>query len=248
SRFWLDVEKTVTSSEAIMRNKTPYKQIISYKGPRKKILLVDDDIPSRTFFTKLLEPIDFELVEASDGPTAIEKAQVIQPDLILIDLVMPEMTGFKATREIRRLQALKNVVIIATSARIIDMEEAESTLAGFDAFLPKPIQIGTLFTLIEKHLELKWIYREPAEDETDFSVAITERNQKEIIPPPQEEMAVLFDLAMMGDMIGLESQALKIKEMDDQFIPFANKLHRLAKQFEDEQVLALVKHYMEKTQ
>jgi hypothetical protein len=66
---------------------------------------------------------------------------------------------------------------------------------------------------------------------------------QEIIPPPTEEIALLFDLAMMGDLGGIQKQAEKLGEMDVKYLPFANHLNQLAKEFEEAKILDLVQKY-----
>ena len=85
--------------------------------------MVDDVAENRAVVVEMLGPLGFEMVEAVNGREGLKKAQALRPDLILMDIVMPEMDGLEATRRLRRLRALKDVPIIAVSASV-SMAEA----------------------------------------------------------------------------------------------------------------------------
>ena len=113
--------------------------ITGYSGPRRTVLVVDDIAANRAVLVELLRPLGFELVEAADGQEALELAQAMRPDLILMDRTMPVLDGLEATRQLRQLPALRSVPIIAVSASVSDADQAQSQEMGYDAFLPKPI-------------------------------------------------------------------------------------------------------------
>ena len=78
------------------------RTVTGYRGPRKKVLVIDDVPENRALIIDYLEPLDFMVSEAADGRAGIEAAQVVRPDLILMDNVMPVMNGLEATRRLRR--------------------------------------------------------------------------------------------------------------------------------------------------
>ncbi len=103
STFWFELELPVV--EEITTNATPTdRSIIGFIGARRKILVVDDNPESRAFLCDVLFSLTFELREAVNGREAVEMARKWQPHLILMDLVMPVMDGFEATRHIRKLE------------------------------------------------------------------------------------------------------------------------------------------------
>ncbi len=93
------------------------------------------------------------------GLQAIESAKKIHPDLIMIDLLMPQMGGFEAIQEIRKIKEISDTVIIAMSASAYNVTPEECRTKGADDFLSKPIDWQKLITMMESYLHLQWNYQ-----------------------------------------------------------------------------------------
>ncbi len=243
--FWFDLTLPVIS---IVEEATPTadkQKIVGYEGPRRKILVVDDRPQNRSLLVNWLEPLGFQLAEAQDGQEGIAQARAMRPDVIFMDLVMPITTGLMATQEIRQIPALAGVVIIATSGSAFEVDWHDSTLAEFDAFLPQPVQAERIFETLQVHLGLTWIYEDTAESQSpEPETTVLTPDIEPFVSPTDEEINHLFELAMMGDMIGLENRASDLEAMDASLAPFAAELRQMAKNFEEEQVLAFIKQFM----
>jgi signal transduction histidine kinase/DNA-binding NarL/FixJ family response regulator len=239
STFWFELALPVT--EGTVESAPPTDRLITgYQGPRRTVLVVDDVPSNRAMLVDLLEPLGFDVVTAADGQQAIHRAREIRPDLILMDRWMPVLDGFEATQQIRQNPALPRVPIVAISASVSEEDQVQSREADIDAFLPKPIHWPRLAALLEKHLGLEWEY----EEETEMRDRDREKEEV-LVPPPQEEMAILYDLARRGDMRGLQERAAHIETLGEQYVPFARKLRELARGFEERQILALVEQFVE---
>jgi CheY-like chemotaxis protein len=187
-------------------------------------------------------PLGFTLLEADDGPAALAQTLATRPDLILMDLLMPGITGMAATQAIRQQEHLRNIVIIATSASAFDADRQQSLLAGCDAFLPKPIRVEQLLGVLATHLGLTWRYA----DGELLDVAQSDgADTQGLTPPAPAELAELFELASIGDILGLQTRAAYLAQVDAQVRPFAHHLGRLADRFELEQALALIARYLQ---
>ena len=270
SIFWVDLDlPEVPESTEIATAK--HRNIIGFKGEKRKVLVVDDKGENRSFLVNLLEPLGFEIVEATDGCDCLNKTLEFKPDLILMDLVMPVMDGFEATRQIRKLTELKKIVIIAASASVFDYSQAKSRKAGCDDFIPKPVRAEHLLEQLRVHLALEWVYDDlgltrPADselgvaDQDSEGVAsnkqpnnlnskslIAERKGStqtpKLIAPPPEEIAVLLDLAMRGNVRGILEIVARLEQLDDQLVPFASELRQLAKSFQTKQIREFLKPY-----
>ncbi len=119
---------------------------------RKKILLVDDSRTSLFMEQMILKKGPYDLVLASDGAEGVSKAEHELPDLILMDVVMPKMTGFEAVRELRARDATREIPVIMVTTR----GEGENVEAGFESgctdYLTKPIDAVALLAKVRDYL------------------------------------------------------------------------------------------------
>jgi two-component system, cell cycle response regulator DivK len=117
----------------------------------KKILIVEDVDFNRDLLTQLLEE-EFELIVANDGQAGIAAAEQERPDLILMDLSLPVIDGWEATRRLKAHAELKSIPIIALTARAMRGDEAKARASGCDDFLTKPIDEALLFQMLNRYL------------------------------------------------------------------------------------------------
>jgi two-component system, cell cycle response regulator DivK len=113
-----------------------------------KVLLVEDFEDTRLFMRLELEEQGFIVFEAENGQVAVESAIRENPDVILMDLTLPLMDGFAATKVIRQNEQLKNVPIIAVTAHQESDFRNDAKASGFDAYVTKPIDVNWLKELI----------------------------------------------------------------------------------------------------
>ena len=121
----------------------------------KRILVVEDNVDNRCILVYRLKHIGaFEIIEAGDGEEALTITQTPPPpDLIFMDLKMPVMDGWEATRRIRALQAGRDIPIIALTAQAMTGDEGKALAAGCDDYLAKPIvDIDLVRTKMERWL------------------------------------------------------------------------------------------------
>jgi predicted ATPase/signal transduction histidine kinase/tRNA A-37 threonylcarbamoyl transferase component Bud32/DNA-binding NarL/FixJ family response regulator len=215
--------------------KVAAQNIIGYQGQKRTIIVADDRCENRSILVKMLAPLGFEIIEAVDGQDCLDKAAQFQPDCILMDLMMPKISGWEATRRIRRSPALQNIVVLGTSASVFDFDQQKSKEAGCNDFLPKPIKISELLAKLQTHLQLEWIYENP-EKATSSSPA-----PEDFVFPPPAEMTLLMNLAMKGDLTEIVEQAARLEKLDVKYVPFARELHQLAKQFQVKKIRELLK-------
>jgi CheY-like chemotaxis protein len=117
----------------------------------KKILIVEDVEMNVELLAQLLED-DYDLIIAGDGVEGVDKAIAERPDLILMDISLPVMDGYEATRRIRGIPELRDIVIIGLSAHAMSGDEAKALAAGCDDYLTKPIDEDLLFEELARHL------------------------------------------------------------------------------------------------
>jgi two-component system, cell cycle response regulator DivK len=117
----------------------------------KKILVVEDVEFNRDLVVQLLEG-DYEIITAADGAEGLRLAERERPDLILMDLSLPILDGWEATRRIKAEVDLKHIPIIALSAHAMTGDEEKARQSGCDDYLSKPLDEDLLFAKIEKFL------------------------------------------------------------------------------------------------
>ncbi|MDZ8025869.1 MAG: AAA family ATPase [Nostoc sp. DedQUE11] len=249
SVFWLDLELP----EVLQHTKINVNElnIIGFVGAKRKIMVVDDKWENRSVLVNILEPLGFEVVEASDGLDCLGKVPECQPDLIFMDLVMANLDGFEATRRLRVLQNFKEVIVIAVSASVFEFNQQESRKVGCDDFLAKPIKKPELLEKLQVHLGLEWVYedkgkvRKMKDEKKSPTNTLHLTSQTLIVPPSASELAILLDLAMRGDLRSIAERAVKLEEIDDELQPFASHLYQLAKGFKGKQILEFLQKYFE---
>lgn len=120
---------------------------------QKTIMVVDDYTLVRETTRQSLETFGYRVIEAVDGEEAVELARLEMPDLILMDLSMPNLDGFAAIHRMRRLSGLRDVPIIAFSAHTAEEIRADALAAGCRDFIPKPVDLEVLRATVERHLK-----------------------------------------------------------------------------------------------
>ncbi|HET9644338.1 MAG TPA: ATP-binding protein [Burkholderiaceae bacterium] len=229
SRFWFHIELPVLGQAASPGR--PMGMPSGYEGRRRKILVADDTPQNRAVLADGLSVLGFEVHVAWDGAQAVEMALARQPDLAVLDIMMPVMDGLEAARRIRAVPELRDMPIIAASGNTAASVEEDSRTAGVNAFLPKPIEHERLAEMVGRLLELTWIYeedpgrrtREAADPTPD---AAPEDTQFEA--PPPERLQAIHRLARMGFMSRVRQEATALREADERYAPLSRELSRLA--------------------
>jgi PAS domain S-box-containing protein len=238
SVFRVDIYFPVASAELNAVPLQSPERIIGFHGDRRKILVVDDAVTNRSVITNLLEPLGFEVSEAANGQEGIEQANQFKPDLIITNLIMPVMSGLEMTQRLRGLPEYQAMKVIATSASVFEIDRQKSQEAGCNDFLPKPIQSEELLKKIQHCLSIVWI-TEPLET----TIANSEETDG-LMAPPSSELVTLYQAAQIGDIAEVEEEATRIQQLAPEYAGFANRLLQLAQEFEEQQILSLVEHYI----
>lgn len=118
----------------------------------KKILVVDDEPQNVKLITSRLKANDYQTVSAYDGKDCIEKAIKEQPDLIILDIVMPGLSGFEVARKLRKDEHTKNIPIIMLTALAQEKDLSEGLEAGAVCFISKPFNPVDLISEVEQAL------------------------------------------------------------------------------------------------
>jgi PAS domain S-box-containing protein len=133
-------------------------QIIGYIGRTRRILLVDDNSDNLTMLSALLESMDFTIETATNGRECLAKFAIFKPDLVMIDLLMPDMDGTETVKHLRETEFGRSVKVIAVTAHAFDDIREMCLASGFDDFITKPVDLGDMLASLQKSLGLSWRY------------------------------------------------------------------------------------------
>ena len=117
-----------------------------------RILIVEDQEDNRMIMRDVLSAAGYELIEAVNGKDGISRAQSDRPDLILMDIQMPVLDGYEATRQIKADPNLKSTPIIAVTSYALSGDEAKARAAGCDGYVSKPFSPRQLLARVREYL------------------------------------------------------------------------------------------------
>jgi signal transduction histidine kinase/DNA-binding NarL/FixJ family response regulator/HAMP domain-containing protein len=195
--------------------------------PTYCILVAEDRWESRTLLVKLLEPVGFKLLTAENGQEAIDLFESSAPDLIFMDMRMPIMDGYEATRRIKATEHGQRTPIIALTASAFEHERAQILAGGCDDFIRKPFNAPEVFEKIAQHLAVRFVYK----DQTSELVPVAPGQPltaDDLAPLPAEWRAQLKRAAMAANA---DEACALIERIRAEHSPLADELGRLVNGF-----------------
>jgi two-component system, sensor histidine kinase and response regulator len=164
SVFRLDIQVRLAQKSDLPLQQ-PSRQVIGLEPGQSKyrLLVVEDQSANSQLLVKLLSPIGFDVCNAQNGQAAIALWRSWSPHLILMDMRMPIMDGYEATKHIKATVKGQATIIIAVTGSAFEEERSEVLAAGCDDFIRKPFQEDEIFAKLAKHLGVKYLYEEPVQ-------------------------------------------------------------------------------------
>jgi len=201
-----------------------------YLGPRKRILVVDNERVDRELLVNILAPLGFETLQAETGADCLARFDAIQPDLVLMDLAMPVMDGWEASRILRRERGV-TVPILIVSANAYEKGHLEQGAldnpAGIAAedFIVKPVNVAELLERIGVRLGVTWT--------TQAAAPVTAPAPAPALAfPPVEQVEALRAQIALGYVRGINRQLDAIAALDPAYAGFVGALRTLAARFD----------------
>lgn len=239
SLFWLDfpVQVVQRAQKSSGKSSTILPTLEGYKTKQNKVfkvLIADEKWENRLTLANSLFEIGFEILEVDNGKKLLEEVKTHRPEIIIIDIKMPDIDGLTCIMHMRDNMNLKESLIIATSASASSYEQEASLSAGCNTFLTKPLETDKVLKLIEKHWQLEWIYK----------AAHTDASLQTMVIPKTEEIEALYKLAKSGNvkLIIRESEALL--QANSEYQAFVNEILKLTKGFRIIKLKAFLKQYL----
>ncbi|HEY0293876.1 MAG TPA: ATP-binding protein, partial [Bordetella sp.] len=219
----------VRSSSGSLR---PAGLVTGYAGPRRGVLVVDDQPSQRRVLRDMLEPLGFVVHEAPDGHACLLRAADLRPDLILMDISMPNMPGDEAARMLRQQGVATPVIIV--SANVYSLGPHDATTAS--DWLFKPVVLDELLAKIGAHLKLQWIVQPEAEESGPADLSG--------ITLAREDAESLLELGAMGYIKGIMARLDDIRDRAPKAAPLVDHLASLAKEFRLTEYNSLLKDHV----
>ncbi|MEP1441843.1 MAG: ATP-binding protein [Hyphomicrobiales bacterium] len=210
------------SSNAPDENNKHYRAITGYEGPRRTVLVVDDAADQRALIREVLTPIGFNILEANSGQACLNMMQDTKPDLIMLDIAMPILSGWDVARVLRE-QMKREIPIIIFSADATEERNKQSNQSLYDAYLVKPFILDDLFDNLETFIPVTWIY---AEDPVINISQLTQFSEAEL--PDASLLRQLHTLAQAGFVRSIEATLDELEYSQPETAKFCHCMRELA--------------------
>ncbi|CCE03093.1 ATP-binding protein [Bradyrhizobium sp. STM 3809] len=208
--------------------------VAGYLGPRKTILVTDDDPVHRDLLREVLTPLGFILLSAPDGPACLALAQHCQPDLFILDISMPGMDGWTVAETLRS-SGHHQARILMTSASAIEAHGRPLAQPFHDSYLMKPIDIPRLLEAIRQLLKLEWSYQ------TDHQVTQPRWRPDNGSRPPLRYVEELMGLGQIGYIRAIQLKLDEIGSAHPEHADFVAQMRTLIDRFDLDQYMATLK-------
>ncbi|NJR48960.1 MAG: response regulator [Leptolyngbyaceae cyanobacterium CSU_1_3] len=239
SRFAFQIPVGVVEA-AQVKPKQPSRRVVALEPnqPIHRILVVDDGAVNRLLLVKLLAPLGFEIKEASDGQSAIDLCQQWEPHLIWMDMRMPVMDGYEATKQIKSTTKGQAIAIIALTASVLEEERTVILSVGCDDFVRKPFREAEIFAAMQRHLGVQYVYADREDFDPIAAVPARELLTVETLRslPPDW----VSDLRQALTTVDLDLATQTIAQIQSQSPALAIVIQQCIDNFEYEQVLAVL--------
>ncbi|KZM51679.1 ATP-binding protein [Labrenzia sp. OB1] len=179
------------------------RQVRGYEGARRTIAVIDDNSNHRALVSDILKPVGFTVVEAEHGAACLEHVQGLNPDLYLVDILMPGMNGWELVDTLRARGDAAPIIML--SANIGDQALRPDGPVHHNATLAKPFTIGQLLDLLQKHLNVVW-----TEKPQNAGPAPAPGNP--LRSPGADHVADLISLAEIGYVEGIEAKLSELAQ------------------------------------
>ena len=214
------------------------KKIVSYDGPRRTIVVVDDNEDHREMMREILAPLDFVVLTAASGTDCLTLIEGIQPDLFLVDISMPGMSGWQLASRLRENGQTSPIVML--SANIGDAAAtAESDDSHNDA-IGKPVDIRQLRDKLALHLGLKWTY-------ADTAAVPAPPPKPPLVSPGIAHVEELMRLCEIGYIRGIEAKLNDLAK-DEANQPFTEELRAYVAAFDLDGCMTFLHRFNEKVE
>ncbi len=218
----------------------PGRRIVGIKnGITPKVLIVDDREVNRDILIRMLGPLGFTVKEASGGDEALELTKSWEPDLLLLDLIMPGINGRDVIKALKKNPQFSAIKIIVITASALEMEKKEILALGADSFIRKPFREISVLNEIQALFGLEYNYAYDEEkNENENSILSGEELAERLLLLSEDTRARFENALIKGDIEEIKSSIQIIKQMD---MDLAQQIKYMADDFEFNSLIKILK-------
>ncbi len=230
--------KQVRAADVAIRQSRRQVIALAPNQPVFRILIVEDQDENRFLLRKLLTNMGFKVREAANGLEGVEIFSSWEPDLVWMDMRMPVMDGYEATKQIKTTEKGAQTPVIALSAHAFEEERNEILAAGCDDFVGKPFHMNDIFDVMARHLGVQYIYEENQQPSTPPSEALLANRGTDVLPKLPEALVMAAKEALVAiDTDKIRQVIEDISKLDD---ALGQTLSRLADDFQFQRILSMI--------
>jgi signal transduction histidine kinase len=202
------------------------RHVRGYKGTRRRVLVIDDDPVHAQLMLSLLRPLGFEVEAVASGTEAVPAATRFVPDLVMVDLSLPDMTGWEVARLLRTVPSLERLRLLVVSAN------AHEYLPGsghsvHDGFLMKPVDMGLLLSTLQAQLYLEWTYGgDVAANDGQLEVG------SELLGRVGRHLEDLWQLGQIGHVRGIQARLREFEASEPAAMAITRSLRAMVERFD----------------
>ncbi|MFO8046494.1 MAG: ATP-binding protein [Halomonas sp.] len=221
----------------LLRPNAPPRRIIGYQGPRSRVLVADDETPHRDLLAEFLGDLGFSVETAPDGKECLAQAQQRPPDLFLLDVTMPGMSGWELAERLRA--AGQRGAIVMVSADASGLQRFSRGEGPWSDYLTKPVDLVQLLDKLGRLLRLDWVHDERVDNPAEPQLAVP--LPRPLVLPQEALLSALERLARIGHVAGVRAQLTRIQQEAPEAAPFVEHARLLAQQFQFANLLTLIR-------
>jgi len=214
SCFTVRLPLLLAEEASVMQAENPLSEVVGLAPgqPEWRILVVDDNPDNRLLLTDMISRVGFSVKDAQNGEEAIVEFKRWHPHFIWMDMRMPVMDGYEATRRIRTLPGGETLKIVAVTASVLEEHRQEILASGCDDLVRKPFQYHEIFEAMAGQLDIKYLYKEdPGEpvqkQRIDLSAEMLAKLPPKLLQALRETTLALDREAILEVIEGIEEHA-----------------------------------------
>lgn len=209
------------------------RRIMGYQGPRRRVLVVDDQIQQRRVLDDMLTPLGFEISQADHGEACLQALAAQSPDIVLMDMSMPGMSGLEVCARAREQGFRQPIVLVSADLSVMAGDDHDQGLA----YVPKPVLLELLLAKMGDMLALEWQYAAAPQQRKAQADALPAGSLSD------KDAQTLLELAAIGYVKGMQDHLRGLRARQPELTALADQLEGLLEDFRLEAFVQLLRDH-----